>query len=543
MDFSNLSYFRVDIREVELLVAIMTFIIAAFFGMLAFLSNPKSWTHRFFAMLVLVFNSYTVINYISLHLPTPDDQLFWVRLVMFVSSFMGPLLLLFVCIFPSDKISLKIGYLVSIIGLAVVTAFFSLTSLVFKSMQYTDGVPLPMPGVGMPVFLVDFAGLILLSFILVILKYRKSQGKEKGQWLYLMNGIITSFSLIAVVTVLSVVVLKTSNFVFLGPVFFVVLIASIGMAVVRYQLFNIKIIATNILVVTLWIVLFSKLFVGEKSLVEMGVDLLVLGLIVIFGILIIKSIKREVEQREKLEKLTKELGSANVKLKELDKVKSEFLSFASHQVKTPMAVVKGYASLIIDGTYGIVSDKIRDTALKIKETADSMISLVNNLLDLRKIESGKMDFKFAEVDLVKLIKDMVEELRGLAQKKGLELSLETMEDKIICIADSQKLMQVFQNLIDNSIKYTEKGWIKVKIVTRDRIAQVSISDSGRGMSKELLPQLFEQFIRDAREIKKIEGTGLGLYIARQIVQAHHGKIWAESMGTDQGSTFCVELPF
>ena len=370
---------------------------------------------------------------------------------------------------------------------------------------------------------------------------RSLKGIARSQQLYLVYGILTSFTLIGIVTIVSVVILHNTNFVFLGPALFIVLIGFVGMAIVRFQLFDVKIIATNILVVILWIGLFSRILV-TNSFIDGVIGIITLLIMIIFGILLIKSVKKEVEQRQHLEKLTSDLELANTKLKELDKVKSEFLSFASHQVKTPMSVVKGYATLIFDGTYGPVSDKIKETAIKIKETADNMIALVNNLLDLRKIESGKMDFKFEKIDLVKMLRDMVSELRGLAQRKGLDLSFETTADQLTYDADPQKLRQVFQNLIDNSIKYTDSGWIKVGLKIQEGFIEISVADSGRGISKELLPQLFEQFIRDAHEIKKIEGTGLGLYIAKQIVEAHHGQIRAESPGPDQGSVFHVKLP-
>ena len=244
-----------------------------------------------------------------------------------------------------------------------------------------------------------------------------------------------------------------------------------------------------------------------------------------------------------------QLRAANEKLKELDKLKSEFLSFASHQVKTPMSVVKGYASLIYDGIYGEVTPGVRDTALKIKSSADKMINLVGDLLDLRKIEEGKMEYYMETVDLNKFVGDMVDELRTLANLKKLELTFVSTVTEVKIMADTQKFRQVIQNYIENAIKYTPAGWVKVEI-TEDNTQQatdnkkyvlITVSDSGLGMSKELIPQLFQQFSRDKQASVKILGTGLGLFIAKTIVEGHGGKTWAESDGEGKGSRFYVKI--
>ncbi len=115
------------------------------------------------------------------------------------------------------------------------------------------------------------------------------------------------------------------------------------------------------------------------------------------------------------------------------------------------------------------------------------------------------------------------------------------DEKWLVKADEEKLRQVIQNLIDNALKYTEKGWIRVSMETAADQVLVSVSDSGRGISKELLPRLFEQWTRDSKAAKEIQGTGLGLYIAKEIMKAHSGEIWAESPGEGNGSTFNIRL--
>ena len=137
---------------------------------------------------------------------------------------------------------------------------------------------------------------------------------------------------------------------------------------------------------------------------------------------------------------------------------------------------------------------------------------------------------------------MFEELKFLAEQKKLKFELECAEKEIKVKADEQRMRQVIQNIIENSIKYTEKGFVSAKLMTDDQRQSVlfSVSDSGIGIKKEVIPELFDQFKR-AKEAKLIQGTGLGLYIAREIVKAHNGEIWAESEGEGKGSRFLVRM--
>jgi signal transduction histidine kinase len=241
--------------------------------------------------------------------------------------------------------------------------------------------------------------------------------------------------------------------------------------------------------------------------------------------------------------MTMQLETANLRLSQLDKLKSEFLSFASHQIKAPMTVVKGYATLILDGCTGAADQQTCGIASKIKDSADRMIGLVNAFLDLRRIEEGRIQYVWAELDLVHLLETVTEELRQLAARKGLELKLEPSARPWRISADAATLRQVFQNLIDNAIKYTDKGSVTVSTEPGTNGAvRILIRDTGRGISPQLLPKLFGQFSRDPSVSREIAGTGLGLYIARQIIQAHRGTVWATSEGPGRGSTFVVQLP-
>jgi signal transduction histidine kinase len=206
-----------------------------------------------------------------------------------------------------------------------------------------------------------------------------------------------------------------------------------------------------------------------------------------------------------------------------------------------MAVVKGYAELI-ETQIENIPPQAKDFAHKIRESVNKLLELVEEFMDYRKIEEGKMELHFEEVDLVSLIKEFVNNFNLIAKEKNLELTFETSMEQCLVKVDKMKFSQVIQNLIDNAIKYTNQGWVKVNLQKEDNSVLITVADSGIGMSKELQQKLFGEFVRDPSIKREIRGTGLGLYIAKYIVEAHQGKIWAESEGENKGSKFYVKLP-
>ncbi len=183
------------------------------------------------------------------------------------------------------------------------------------------------------------------------------------------------------------------------------------------------------------------------------------------------------------------------------------------------------------------------SADKIIEATERLNKFSLNLTDARAIEEGRMQYQFQEVDIVKIVSSAIEEFRQMANKKGLILTFESTKPKVTIKADIDKLQQVVQNLIDNAIKFTEKGFVKVSIEeTKQGLVSVSVIDSGGGMPQETIKNLFQPFMHRFASVSGIKSTGLGLYIAKEIVNAHGGGIRAESEGEGRGSRFIIELP-
>lgn len=385
----------------------------------------------------------------------------------------------------------------------------------------------PVPGNLYTLFLLTlFAGSVSYSIWHLWRRYHQLAGERRIQIAYILIGSLFGFGGGATNFFLwyDIPILPYGTFlVALFPVF-------LGYAVLKHHLFNVKVLAAELLTFTIWLVIFVKMIMAETPRDRIQ-ELALLALAIILGLILIKSVLR--------------LDAANQRLKELDRQKSEFLSFASHQLKSPMTVIKGISSLIHEESYGPVPKKVKDAAIQIRIVTDRVIVLVEDFLDLGKIEEGKMEYQFAEINIATLTGSIVSELNLIAQQKKLDLSFDasTVSPAGLEInADESKLRQVIQNLIENSIKYTDHGYVKVKLEQQNDSIRLSVQDSGRGISEEHQSQLFQRFSRDKNIAKNIPGTGLGLFIAKEIISAHGGKIWAESKGEEKGATFFIELP-
>lgn len=242
--------------------------------------------------------------------------------------------------------------------------------------------------------------------------------------------------------------------------------------------------------------------------------------------------------------LYKEVQDANEKLKSLDKLKTEFLSLASHQLRSPLTAIKGYTSMLLQGDFGSVNDNQKEAIDRVFQSSNHLTRIVEDLLNTSKIEQGGMQYTMTPFDLRKTAEDLVKDLSVTAEKKGLTLTFSAEGKEPFTVnGDMEKLRQVLLNLTDNALKYTEKGTIAIS-VAKDKTGKKIIwssKDTGMGIPPEILPTLFQKFSRGEGGRVNTGGSGLGLYLAKEIVGAHKGRVWAESEGKGKGAQFYVEL--
>jgi len=317
----------------------------------------------------------------------------------------------------------------------------------------------------------------------------------------------------------------------------------VGFAMLRYKLFDVRVVTAQLLTLILLAFSFVRL-VFSTSIEETIFNIIILSFTFVVGVYLILSVKKEVEQREQIEKLAKDLRVANERLKELDKLKSQFLSIASHDLRAPLTAIRNFMSIMLDGTYGKLPAAANEGMRQVFERATEMAKSVDSYLNVSRIEQGRMKYDFVDADLLKILSDTVSIFKPNVEQKGLELKLNVPQGETFPIkADIGKLQEVLNNLVDNSIKYTPKGSITVSLEKKGTQARLVIQDTGVGMTENTMRNLFKLF-SPGEDSKKINpsSTGVGLYITKAHVEAHKGTIRAESNGEGKGSRFVVELP-
>jgi len=263
------------------------------------------------------------------------------------------------------------------------------------------------------------------------------------------------------------------------------------------------------------------------------------------GLLFRKTQRFAEELKIKVAQATKDLRAANAELKRLDQAKSEFLRIVSHQLRTPMTILRWYAKALLRGDYGKLNKKQLEVANDIYQATLRQIKLIGSFLDVAHIEAGKITVRKEKGNIEELVNDVVSELKVLAEKMGIYLKVEKPKKEVPeFYFDYEKTREVLRNIVDNAIKYIEKGGATVgfKYDEKKKEVLVYVKDTGIGFSPEEKKKLFMKFSRLRNNKVNPWGSGLGLYICKRLIEVQGGKIWAESPGKGKGSTFYFTLP-
>jgi len=541
----NLVQF-LNFQNLDLLFVGITIAAIGILGFIVFLNNRKSITNKTFLLFSILTIAYGSFNYINYQVTDPGLILWFLRLTIFFATWHAFSFLQLANVFLEENHHFSKKYKFVLLPVVAIISLLTLTPFVFSGID-TIGVggeasrARHEPGIAVFGALALF--LVLGGIFFLARKTIRGKGLGKKQLQIVSAGTLITFAFLIAFNLVLPTTFKNVTLIPLAPIFFLPFILSTAYAILRYGLLDIKVIATEILTFVLAVVtLFEVVLAQDLKILIFRIVLFaaVLG----FGILLIRSVRKEVEQREQLEVLTKKLKVANEELKRLDKAKSEFVSIASHQLRTPLTASKGYISLVLEGTYGALEEKFKKPLQKVYYSNERLIHLVNDLLSLSRIESGKMKLEREPVDISEIVQSVIEELQIKAEERGLKLTLKkSVPASFRMLLDKEKIRNVILNLIDNAIRYTKKGSITTTIAKENNTIRLAVQDTGEGMTKEEIAKLFESFSRGQAGAKlSTEGAGLGLYIAKQFVQMHKGKIWATSEGKGKGSAFFIELP-
>lgn len=379
----------------------------------------------------------------------------------------------------------------------------------------------------------------------LIKKYRLSEGIFKTQTRDMLAVFAISATIFASLIFFYPGLSNIYDLFFFGYISIAFGAFGVGLLLVKYNFWSIEIIVVKFLTFTTIFILLIRFFFSDSFSGVIFNTVLTIA-IILASLLLIENTKQEIKTRDKISLLLYEVNEAKKRLTILDKKKSEFLAIASHHLRDPLTAIKGYSSMIIDGSFGEVSPFVLDAVIKIFESSKRLITTISDFMEISDIESGDIKYSLADTDMKKLVLDVVNEMKLSAKHTGTTLDAMIDEDykSYVVVADQGKIRQVISSLVDNAIKYASQKEITILLSKNPDETKVilSISDNGMGMSKGTLEKIFKKFNR-ADGINKVytEGLGLGLYVAKEVIEAHKGRIWAVSEGEGTGSTFYVEL--
>lgn len=246
------------------------------------------------------------------------------------------------------------------------------------------------------------------------------------------------------------------------------------------------------------------------------------------------------ERTGELEEKTIELEQANIRLQEVDRLKSMFIASMSHELRTPLNSIIGFTGIILMGLSGELTDEQKKQLTMVRSSARHLLSLINDIIDVSKIEEGKVDLSIEEFDLSALLREMKDSFMVAINEKDLDISLKVPEGLMIR-SDKRRVRQIIVNLVGNAVKFTEEGEIAIRSARKDKIIEVTVRDTGPGITKDHLDMLFKAFSRVPTEGTIKEGTGLGLYLSKKIADLLGGEISAESE-FGRGTEFTFTMP-
>jgi len=384
--------------------------------------------------------------------------------------------------------------------------------------------------------------LILASIVAAIREYFTSNDKKHRNEVVLASVGVLAFLLFFFTSTLAVnflvnydIIEFAYNFEIYGLFGMPILLVYLGYLIVRYRAFDVRVFGAQALIIVLVVLIAAEFaFVsGIANRVLVGVTLIFTSAV---GIILVRSVKREIEQRQRIERLARDLELANDQQVTL-------IHFITHQIKGFVTKSRDIFSMMKEGDFGVLPDTMTNIVDQGFASDTNGIATIQEILNAANIRSGKVTFTMASFDLKALIEGVVRDLKPAADAKSLSLVSNLGTEPLMVNGDAIQLVNAYKNLIDNSIKYTPSGSVSLNLEKKDGKAVLTIADTGVGITPEDMKNLFTEGGHGKESTKvNVESTGFGLYIVKNLIEAHKGRVWAESEGAGKGSRFIVELP-
>ena len=513
-------------------------------------------------------------------------SLIWYKTTWF-GILMIPAFLIFIYYFTSNTKNLALKAIIFYL-----VAFF-IIYLVFTTNFFVKSVHLRGFNVSSINGELDFIGRIYIFLCILIalgnlLKdYFKTTGFKKLQLQYFISGIVIYTTTGIITTSLIPFFIKESPYYDFTAYASLVWLGLTTYAIFKYKLLDIRIIATELLTFAIWVTLLINIF-SSNGIQEVLINSVVFIAVIVAGVLLIRSVMKEVQQREEIAQMAEDVRRAYViekrakeEIEKIDKFKDQFLMTTQHNLRTPLTSMIGYSDLLLSGTFGKQNKKTTEVIKRFQLLTQGMVKMINDFLNMAQFQLGKDVVSLKSgVEIVPILEDIIQELQFKAETRGIYLKFEKPSENFKIVADREKLKAALFNIVDNAVKYTEKGGVTVKISldqqglpkadsqflissqkeNSEKILNlkseiinppqskpsvlIEVRDTGIGIPPDKIKTLFETQFERTEEAKRASpvGTGIGLYLAGQIIKAHKGRVWAESEGQGNGSTFYVELP-
>jgi signal transduction histidine kinase len=314
-----------------------------------------------------------------------------------------------------------------------------------------------------------------------------------------------------------------------------IFIVFVTYSIVTLRTFNVGLLASQALVLALIVLIGSEFFFVHTDInrILIAFTLVLTGAI---GIVLIRSVKKEIELRKHVQSLAKDLENSN-------KQQIILIHFITHQIKGFVAKSRNIFATILDGDYGQVQDTVRPMLEEGLRSDTKGVATIQEILNAANIKSGKVSYAKESFDVKALVDEVVADHQAAVAAKGLLLTTATGSEPLMFAGDRAQLVNAFKNLVDNSIKYTPKGEVHISLAKEAGKIRFTVQDTGVGISKEDMANLFTEGGHGKNSVSiNVESTGFGLYIVKNIIEAHNGKVWAESEGAGKGARFITELP-
>jgi signal transduction histidine kinase len=516
-------------------------------GMLIYFSRPRSKEVAAFAGLILSLIGWLVSLYFFYQVTDGIALVIIGRINFVFPELIVFFALLFVHLFPEPIFKVRRWQVAAYSAFTVLLAAVTFATKLVDADEIVSGISrVTVYGRLYWVFVAHFSLSLLASIVILILKLRKFTGKLRHQLVFVTVGWVGGAVFSAMTNIFIPMLTGEYDVAHYGTIGPIILVFCLAYAVARHQLLDVKTIAAEFFIYALALIFVVNLSVATSPL-NQALDAALLTIGSIFGVMLIKSVRQEVEHRQRLHQFAADLEASNAQLREANQMKSEFISIASHQLRTPVSVIKGYLSLMRDGTYGKIGGQLMDKLQQVFDMNERLVHLINNFLNLSRIERGGFEFTCRAVDLGEVIGGVVSEMAGEAKTKGLKLSFRRPPKPVPEVwADVDKVHEVLTNIVDNAIKYTASGSVTADLSVADGEAVVRVTDTGVGMDADDLEHVFEKYFRRHKPDPTSQSgmsMGLGLFICASFIHEMGGKIWVEKTVPNRGTTIAFSLPF